>query len=357
MELASLGFDGWFEERAAPFRQEGYAIARVTAVDRDAFLVRNQLGELQAELAGRLRFTVQSAVDLPCVGDWVCVRLTPPGGPAIIHGVLPRKTFLRRKRPGKSVDFQMIAANIDVAFIVQGCQYDFNLPRLDRYLVMTNDGRIEPRIVLSKMDLVSGDELRRQMDEIRNNGISAGILPLSNSTGIGLRAFRECLEPGRTYCLIGSSGVGKTTLINRLMGGEALETRAVSGTGEGTHTTARRQLVVLDGGAMLIDTPGMRELGLLGTGQGVDATFGEVGGHSALCRFADCTHTREPGCAVLAALDAGELSEDRYQSYLKLRQEAEYHNLSRVEKRRKDRAFGRYVKTVKKDLKGRRNRP
>jgi ribosome biogenesis GTPase / thiamine phosphate phosphatase len=276
MELSALGFDNWFEQRSAVLLQPGHSIARVTAVDRGAFLVRNQDSEIHAELAGKLHFAIQSTVDLPCVGDWVCVQWPPSGGPAIIHAILPRKTFLRRKYPGKSVDLQMIAANIDVAFIVQGCPYDFNIPRLDRYLVMANDGNIEPQIVLSKTDLISKEELTQLIEEIRSSGVSAQILPLSNTTGSGVDVFRDLLVPGKTYCLLGSSGVGKTTLINRLIGREAFDTNEVSGTGEGVHTTSRRHLLLLDCGAMLIDTPGMRELGLHGTSTGIDAAFRDI---------------------------------------------------------------------------------
>lgn len=351
MTLTALGWDTWFEEQAAGRLEPGQCVARVTAVDRDAFLVRSEAGELRAELAGRLRFEVQSAGDLPCVGDWVGVQWTGAGGPAIIHAVLPRKSFLRRKCPGKTVDFQMIAANIDTAFIMQGCPYDFNVPRLHRYLVTASDGRLEAQIILGKTDLVSPEELERRIEEVRKSGISAPIVPVSNATGAGMEALRERLAPGRTYCLLGSSGVGKTTLINRLMGSAALETRAVSGTGEGVHTTSRRQLLVLDGGAMLIDTPGMRELGLLGSGDGIEATFSDIAEYSTRCRFPDCTHTNEPGCEVLSALGNGELTEERYQSYLKLKREAEYHNRSYAENRKKDKAFGRFMKSAMKQMK------
>jgi len=235
---------------------------------------------------------------------------------------------------------------------VQGCQYDFNLPRLDRYLVMVNDGRIEPQIILSKTDLISKEELTRRIDEIRNSGISANILPLSNMTGLGLNDFRDRLDPSKTYCLLGSSGVGKTTLVNRLIGQEAFTTKAVSGTGEGTHTTSRRQLIVLSEGAMLMDTPGMRELGIIAASDGVDMGFDEFVGLSANCRYADCSHEHEPGCAVRAAVKNDELSEDRYSSYIKLKKESAHYAMSYLDKRKKDKAIGRFIKSAKKHMKG-----
>lgn len=353
MDLTHLGYDSWFAEHAASLAQPDRLIARVTAVDRDAFLVRMQERDIYAEIAGRLRYTAESVMDLPGVGDWVSIHWPSTDGPAIIHDVLPRRTFLRRKSAGKTVDFQMMAANLDVAFIVQGCQSDFNVRRLDRYLVVANDGRIEPRIILTKTDLVTPAEQEVLVAAIRGAGITAPVLLVSNETGEGLEAFRASLEPGRTYCLLGSSGVGKTTLINRLLGREAFETRDVSGTGEGVHTTSRRQLLVLDSGAMLIDTPGMREIGLVGTAEGMDATFADIAEFAEQCRFPDCTHAQEPGCAVQAALAGGTLSEERFQSYLKLRKESEYHNMTYLEKRRKDRAFGKLVKSVKKQIKDR----
>ncbi len=350
MDLDRLGFDKWFEDRVGDLQQPGQCIARITAVDRGAFLVRNERGETVAELAGKLRFATESAGELPCVGDWVCVQFHDSGGPAIVHAVLPRRSFLRRKCPGKAVDFQMIAANIDTAFIVQGCGYDFNLARLDRYLVMAGEGRIEPCVVLSKTDLISPEELEQTLDQVRCTRTSMRVLALSNTTGAGLQEFRAGLAPGKTYCLLGSSGVGKTTLINRLFGRDALDTKPVSATGEGVHTTTRRQLLVLDNGALLIDTPGMRELGILGASDAVSATFSEIDDYSANCRFGNCTHTNEPGCAVLKAVKDGHLTEERYQSYLKLKKETEHYDLSYIEQRQKDRAFGRFIKSAKKQM-------
>jgi ribosome biogenesis GTPase len=350
MELTTLGFDGWLEQRSAALLQPGHSIARVTAVDRGAFLIRDQGAETCAELAGKFRFATQSALDLPCVGDWVCVQRHASGSPAIIHSVVPRKTFLRRKSPGKTVGFQMIAANIDVAFIVQACGYDFNPGRLDRYLVMAREGGIEPWIILTKTDLIPPGELEQVIGQVSQTSIAAPVLALSNTTGTGLHELRALLAPGGTYCLLGSSGVGKTTLINRLIGHDAFDTNAVSATGEGVHTTSRRHLITLDCGAMLIDTPGMREVGLLGTTEGVGETFADLHDLSLNCRFSNCSHTQEPGCAILAAVAGGGLSGERYQSYLKLKKETEFHGLTYGEKRKKDKAFGRFIKSAKKSM-------
>jgi ribosome biogenesis GTPase len=262
--------------------------------------------------------------------------------------VLPRKSFLRRKVPGKDVDFQMIAANIDVAFVIQACHFDFNVRRLERYLVMVREGQVEPVLLLTKTDLVDAGELDALIGEIRAAGIESEIVTLSSVTGAGLDRVRELLIPGKTYCLLGSSGVGKTTLINRLSGDSGLQTGDVSHTGEGRHTTTRRQLVVLEGGALLIDMPGMRELGMLGVSEGLDDTFADVGELARNCRFTDCGHSAEPGCAVRAAIERHDLSEQRLRDYLKLKKESAFHDLSYVERRKKDRDFGRMVRSMLK---------
>lgn len=336
------------------FCDPGESIARVTAVDRDQYIVRNAESEVPAKLTGRAVYSCKSPTDLPCVGDWVCVRYHDSGARASILDVLPRKSFLRRKRPGGNVEFQMIAANIDVAFIVQSCHFDFNVRRLERYLVMTCEGHIEPVILLTKIDLISPAALEQLVSKIRHAGIGARIITLSSISGKGVDQIRELIQSGKTYCLLGSSGVGKTTLVNRLVGDSGLATDAVSHSGEGRHTTTRRQLIVLEHGGLLIDMPGMRELGMLGVSEGIDDSFADIQAYSLSCRFANCTHTSEPGCAIRSAIAQGDLDLAHLQNYLKLKKESAFHEMSHLEKRKKDRAFGKFVRSVIK-TKGRRN--
>lgn len=354
MELTDLGFDDWFREKRGGQGLSDFAFARVTRVDKDRYLVRNEHNEVQAELTGKLLFTADSSQDLPCVGDWVLVQYHNDGTLAIIHNLLPRRTFLRRKSAGDKVEYQMIASNIDVAFIMQSCDLNFNLRRMERYLVMVNEGHVEPVILLSKSDLVSTGELEKRMSAIRDAQIKARIIAFSSKTETGLEILRQSLQKGKTYCLLGSSGVGKTTLLNHLLGCEAFETNEVrEKDGRGRHTTARRQMTILDSGALLVDTPGMRELGLMGVGASIDDSFSDIHELSKHCRFNDCTHSVEVGCAILAAVQSGSLGEARYQSYMKLIKESQFHEMTYVERRKKDKQFGRMIKTAMQQLKKR----
>ncbi len=352
MHLSDLGFDRWFLEKREGQQKPDCSVARVTAVNRDNYLIRNESSEVLAELTGAFRYSAGSSLELPAVGDWALVRYLNDATFAIIDGLFPRKTALRRKAAGRDIEYQMIASNIDVAFIVQSCDVDFSLRRLERYLVMAREGGIEAVLLLSKSDLVSPGGLEGMVAAVRESKAGCLTMAFSSQTGAGLDEVGRLLEKGRTYCLMGSSGVGKSTLLNRLVGRALMATNTVRATdGRGRHTTARRQLIVLDSGAMLIDTPGMRELGNIAVSEAIEESFSDIVEMSNGCRFTNCTHTNEPGCSLLAAIERGDLSEGRYHSYLKLLKESEYHEMSYLEKRRKDRRFGQMVKTVTKQQK------
>jgi len=350
--LNSIGYSDWFKIRADDEKLSAHDLARVVSVHRDSYIVTKGSEEIFAELSGNLLYSTESAIDLPTTGDWVYADFYDDDTHAIIFGVLPRKTLLKRKAVGKLVDFQLIAANIDVAFIIQSLNDNFNLRRLERYLVMVNESGIEPVILLSKCDLIDKDEL----NEIKKNVLSVApnitVMEFSNISGENIDLIISSLNSGFTYCLLGSSGVGKTTLLNSILGDDTFETKSVSKIqNKGRHTTTSRQLVRLDSGAMIIDTPGMRELGSISVDEGLEETFSEILTLSQICKFANCSHTNEKGCAVLEAIKEGVLSEQRYQNYLKIKKESEFNQLSYSEKRAKDKNFGKLIKETMKNKK------
>jgi len=349
MTIEKLGFDKWFQDRTDSAKLADYHIARVITIHKRSYVVNSGKGDVLAEISGKFTYSAASPLDYPAVGDWVYVQFFDDESFAVIHEIVPRKSLLMRKTSGKKIELQLIAANIETAMVMQSFDYNYNIRRLERYLVMINESDIVPVVLLSKSDLLTPDEINERKDDIHKLMPDLQIVAFSNKDYSGLDGVKELLVSGRTYCLLGSSGVGKTTLLNNLMEEAIFETQAVRGKdGKGRHTTARRQLIVLKGGAMVIDTPGMRELGNINVESGLYDTFSEIAALSGRCRYGDCGHTVEEGCAVLAAVDDGIIPEKRYQNYLKMTTESIYNEMSYLEKKQKDKQFGKMVKSVMK---------
>jgi ribosome biogenesis GTPase len=323
-DRAALGWNAWFAERAAQHCGASDSAARVTSVDRGWLVLLNETGVFRAQLSGNLLHSARAPEARPCVGDWVCVSQSGADGFGTVLSVLERQTSLRRKAVGNAVVEQMIAANVDCVIIIQSCLGDFNVKRLERYLTMVAEGGAEPWLLLTKTDLVSPAVLEAQIAEIRAAGIAAPVLTLSNVTRDGVEELQHQLKPSRTYCFVGSSGVGKSTLINALIGHAQQATKSVSGSGEGRHTTVRRELIVLANGAMVIDNPGMREFGMIGAAEGLSGGgFADIAALAPQCKFNDCKHLSEPGCAVLAAVATGTIARGHYDNFVKLTQESQ----------------------------------
>jgi ribosome biogenesis GTPase len=350
--IGKLGFDNWFQDNVDPESLEDLEIARVIAVHKDSYTITNGETDVFAELIGKILYSAASPIDYPAVGDWVLAKFYDENTFSIIHRIIKRKSLLKRKTPGKKIDFQLIAANIDAAFIVQSLDDNFNLRRLERYLVMINESNIRPIVLLSKSDLLTSEEVTSRIGDIHKIMPRLLVQPFSNENESGLKNVRDLLAAGQTYCLLGSSGVGKTTLLNNLIGESVFKTKTVrEKDNKGRHATTYRQLIKLDCGAMVVDTPGMRELGNFSVETGLDETFAEIIELSQQCQFNDCTHVTEKGCAVLNAVENGKLSEKRYQNYIKMNKESIYNEMSYLEKRQKDKQFGKFCKTVMKHKK------
>jgi ribosome biogenesis GTPase len=324
MSLTELGFTASFADAFAPHASKGLEPARVARMDKGLYHVLTSAdGEpLRAEASGRLRHDAREAADYPAVGDWVAIA-PPEGGTTLIHAVLPRATAFTRTAPGRETVEQVVAANVDVAFLVAGLDNDFNLRRLERYLVAARESGARPVIVLNKADVVPPGTFAVRLAETEEIAGGAPVHALSAIQGAGLEALDPSLAPGSTVALLGMSGVGKSTIVNALLGEERMATGAVREWDQrGRHTTTHRELVRLASGAWMLDTPGMRVLALWGGEEGVSSTFDDVSAIAARCRFGDCAHQGEPGCAVAAALRSGELPEERYASWRKLQREA-----------------------------------
>lgn len=342
---------GWDEEWArvfAPHAADGLIAARVAIEFNHIFRLYAEAGEVQSQHSGRLLHHAQSKQELAAVGDWVAARPTPGESMATIEAVLPRRSRFSRKVAGELTEEQIVAANIDTVFLVMGLDGDYNPRRLERYLVMAYESGASPVVLLNKSD-VAADHLAAHLDEISSLAVGIPVHALSARTGHGLDVFERYMGPGRTAALLGSSGVGKSTLVNALMGEERLKTSDVrAGDSRGRHTTRHRHLILLPGRGLLIDTPGMRELQLW-TQEGARETFDDVAALAEGCHFTDCRHLEEPRCAVKQAIADGTLEAGRLENYLKL--QAEVQALDRRKDVRAQMDEKRKMKTINQSLK------
>jgi len=332
--LSKLEELGWSEERTEQFEPhtaQGRVPGRIAVQHRGAYVVATENGDLRAEAAGRLVHEAASPADLPAVGDWVAVAPRPDEGAATIHAVLPRRTAFSRKAAWQAAEEQVLAANVDDVLLVMSLNEDFNLRRLERYLTLGWESGAQPAVVLTKADLHEAPEAAVLEVEAVAYGVPVHVV--SVVTGEGLDALAATMRAGRTLVVLGSSGVGKSTLVNTLAGEELLATGEIRADGRGRHTTSHRELVVLPAGGIVIDTPGLREFQLWESSDGLEEAFDDVASLALECRFNDCSHGVEPGCAIRAALDAGTLPRDRWDSYVKLERELA-HLERKLDKRR-----------------------
>lgn len=327
--------------------EQQFAEARVVAQYRGKYRVAAKDNEYWAEVTGKTIYIADSPADFPVVGDIVDILELDPDS-AVIQSIRTRNNILTRKAAGKH-GAQPIAANVDTAFVVQAVDRDFNLNRFERYLTLVRSCGIKPVFILNKTDLISKDELDEKILLVSGRFKNIPLICTAISDKESIDRLMSLIAGGQVHCFLGSSGVGKSSLINALLGSELMVTKEISvHTKKGKHTTTHRELFVLKNGGMMIDNPGMREIGLTDAGSGIHDVFSDIDNLSGACRFMDCSHGHEPGCAVLAAVESGELSREKYDSYLKLKKETAFFAMTELEKRQKDKSFGKMVNSVMK---------
>lgn len=346
MKLEDLGYNNSFGDYRIDQNLSEFEIGRVILEHKERYVVKTPDHEFEAELMGNIRFTAESRYDFPAVGDWVAFSEYDEGK-ALIHAIYPRHSILERKAVGKSGQVQIIATNIDCALIVQAVDRDFNVNRLERYLTICHSSNVEPLIVLSKIDLIDDLELEAIKDQIEQRVKDIPVIAISSIQAVYAQ-LEELIKPGKTYCLLGSSGVGKSTLLNALSGREQMKTGEISSSvNKGKHVTSHRELIVLESGGVIIDNPGMREVGIADTSEGLEMTFETILEYAEDCRYKDCTHMHEKDCAILAAVDSGEIDADSYTNYCKMEKEKMHFESNAQERKKKDKDFGKMVKNVK----------
>lgn len=350
MKLDDLGYNDKIEKSKIENNLEDFDIGRVISEHKERYIVKTEKGEFEAEITGNLRFSAKGRKDFPAVGDWVALTIYDSGF-SVIHGILPRFSIISRQAVSQFGEVQIIATNIDYAFLIQAVDRDFNINRLERYLTICYSSDVSPIIVLSKTDLIDEQRMNGILNDIKLRIKNVPVIAISNETQNGYEAIKKTIEKGKTYCMLGSSGVGKSTLLNNLSGRTIMRTDTISqSTNKGRHVTSHRELIILENGGILVDNPGMREVGIADTTSGLEITFDKIVSLSQNCKFKDCTHTRETGCSILKAVEKGDIDKNSYENYLKLEREKAHFELTVVEKRKKDKELGKIIKNYKKDM-------
>ena len=350
MTLEDLGYNDKLEKFRNENNLKGFEIGRVISEHKERYIVKTEKGEFEAEITGNLRFLSKSREDFPAVGDWVAITIHDSDF-SIIHSIFPRFSVISRQDVGKFGEIQIIATNIDYALLLQAADRDFNINRLERYLTICNSSKISPIIVLTKIDLIDEHRTSELLEKIKARINNIPIITLSNESKDGYDKIKGIFEKGKTYCMLGSSGVGKSTLLNNLSGKYIMRTDTISqSTNKGKHVTSHRELIILENGGILVDNPGMREVGITDSTSGLEITFDIIIRLSQHCKFKDCTHTNEIGCSVIEAVEKGEIDRASYENYLKLEREKVHFESSVVERRKKDKEFGKMIKNYKKDI-------
>lgn len=351
MTLEDLGYNTELENYRKDQSLNSFEVGRIVSEHKERYVVKTPEKECEGEIIGNLRFSASSRSDFPAVGDWVTITAYDDNK-VLIHSVYPRKSIIEREAVGKQGEKQIIATNIDYAFIVQSVERDFNINRIERYLTICNSANVKPVIILNKIDLINDAELTNLINAVQERISHVPVIAISNETQKGIEKLKNSLKKGKTYCLLGSSGVGKSTLLNNLSGKQIMKTNTISSsTHKGRHVTSHRELLVLENGGILIDNPGMREVGIADSASGLEKTFETMAGLSKNCKFNDCTHTTETGCAIIDAVHNGEINMDSYENYMKMEKEKEHFESTVAEKRKKDKDLGKIIKHFKKQRK------